>query len=169
MMAVPRRSQRAAEQEADTQANVEVEPGTTDEAAADDTEVLPVLATNAPLALPAGGPELKADPGLYAVLGLDPSVSDVEIQTTYRRQAARLLGSGSNDVQALKQLNVAYEVLGNPIRRAEYDRLRLMQLTSPAAPPQVRPGVKAFTVVTRRRRPRQVVQPRYAGLGDVLV
>ena len=76
-----------------------------------------------PLARP--GPRIAADPGLYAILRLDPSASDAEIQTTYRRQAAKLLGNGSNDIHALKQLNVAYEVLGNPVRRAEYDRLRL--------------------------------------------
>ena len=162
MSAVPRRSKNAVDQDAETPVN-----GTTDEGATNGRALDVIERGHAPLAIP--GPRLAPDPGLYAVLGLDPSVSDVEIQTTYRRQAARLLGSGSNDVQALKQLNVAYEVLGNPVRRAEYDRLRLMQLTSPAAPPQVRPGVKASTVVTRRHRPRQVVQPRYAGLGDVLV
>src|SRR5207245_7371102 len=113
---------------------------------------LKLAESSAARALPTPGPRNPPDPGLYAVLRLDPSASDAEIQTTYRRQAARLLGSGSNDVQALKQLNVAYEVLGNPVRRAEYDRLRLTQLTSPAAPPQVRPGLKASTVVTRRRR-----------------
>ena len=69
-----------------------------------------------PLARP--GPRIAADPGLYAILRLDPSASDAEIQTTYRRQAAKLLGNGSNDIHALKQLNVAYEVLGNPVRRA---------------------------------------------------
>jgi DnaJ domain len=133
------------------------------------TTLLPVLAEDAPLATVGPGPELKADPGLYAVLGLDPAVSDIEIQTTYRRQAARLLGNGSNDTQALKQLNVAYEVLGNPVRRAEYDRLRLSQSLSPGAPTPIRPGAKATTRITKRRRPRHAVQPRYAGIGDVLV
>ncbi|HYY88104.1 MAG TPA: J domain-containing protein, partial [Chloroflexota bacterium] len=58
-------------------------------------------------ALAIGGQRVASDQGLYAILGLDPSVSDDEIQTTYRRQAAKLLGDGSDDVQALKQLNVA--------------------------------------------------------------
>ncbi|MBV9174082.1 MAG: DnaJ domain-containing protein [Chloroflexi bacterium] len=116
----------------------------------------------------APGPRLPADPGLYAVLGLDPSVSDGEIQTTYRRRAARLSRNGG-DPSLLRQLNVAYEVLGNPYRRAEYDRLRTSQVFSPGPPTPVRTGAKATTRVTRRRRPRHVVQPRYAGLGDVLV
>src|SRR5919199_6961186 len=115
------------------------------------------------------GPRLAADPGLYAILRLDPSASDSEIQTTYRRQAAKLLGNGSNDIQALKQLNVAYEVLGNPVRRAEYDRLRLTPVNSVSAPTPKRPDAKVAAPVKRRRRPRQAVQPRYAGLGDVLV
>jgi DnaJ domain len=115
------------------------------------------------------GPSLAPDPGLYAVLGLHPSVSDAEIQTTYRRQAAKLLGSGSNDIQGLKQLNVAYEVLGNPVRRAEYDRLRLTPVAPVAALAPIQARGKAPTPVKRRRRPRQAVQPRYAGLGDVLV
>jgi hypothetical protein len=133
------------------------------------TTLLPVLADEAPLATVSPGPELKADPGLYAVLGLDPNVSDAEIQTAYRRQASKLLGNGSNDTHALKQLNVAYEVLGNPVRRVEYDRLRLSQSLSPGAPTPIRPGAKATTRITKRRRPRHAVQPRYAGLGDVVV
>src|SRR5262249_39368647 len=110
---------------------------------------------------------VRPDPGLYAVLGLDPSVSDVEIQTTYRRMAAKVLGSP--DVQALKRLNIAYEVLGNPVRRAEYDRLRLTQALAPSARTPIRSGAKVAIPATRRRRPRHAVQPRYAGLGDVIV
>ena len=120
-------------------------------------------------ALARPGPRIAADPGLYAILRLDPSASDAEIQTTYRRRAAKLLGNGSNDIHALKQLNVAYEVLGNPVRRAEYDRLRLTPVMSVSAPSPKRPYAKVAAPLKRRRRPRQAVQPRYAGLGDVLV
>src|SRR5207237_3533229 len=52
--------------------------------------------------------------------------------------------------------------------RAEYDRSRLTQSSS-GPPTPIRPGAKAVTRVTRRRRPRHVVQPRYAGVADVLV
>jgi len=112
-------------------------------------------------------PRLPADPGLYAILGLDPSVSDAEIQTTYRRQAARLLNNG--EIAQLRQLNVAYEVLGTPVRRAEYDRARTLQLLAPGPPPSAPHTAKSAAPTTRRRRPRHVVQPRYAGLGDVFV
>lgn len=178
MMAVPRRSQDAVGE--DVAAPVELaSEGEGDGAGSDassETTQLPVLTQPLQPMLPppstlggAAGPHIPVDPGLYAVLGLDPSVSDVEIQTTYRRMASRLMNNWSNDNQALRQLNVAYEVLGNPVRRAEYDRLRLTQALAPVGPTPLRPGAKAAARVTKRRRPRHVVQPRYAGMGDVMV
>ncbi|MBV9582724.1 MAG: DnaJ domain-containing protein [Chloroflexi bacterium] len=137
---------------------------------ADETTRLPVLAEQPALPAPRpDAPAIKADPGLYAVLGLDPSVSDWEIQTTYRRMASRLTGNSSRDNQSLKQLNVAYEVLGNPARRTEYDRQRLHQALVAGTPTPIRPGAKSASRTTRRRRPRSIVQPSYAGLGDVMV
>src|SRR5262245_45459261 len=136
MMAVPRGPERAADQAPDTHVNgkvaepapptmngAEPEPVVADPtpAAEAETTLLPLLAGEAELVPLPNGPALKGDPGLYAVLGLEPSASDAVVQTTYRRKAARLMG-GPGDSQALKQLNVAYEVLGNPARRAEYDR-----------------------------------------------
>ena len=186
MMAVPRRPRRPAEGEAETPVNGTLElpmmPSAAMENGTAENGSLPhpPAAPSTDLAVPGReaqieahaaegpGPHLAADPGLYAVLGLNPDVADVVIQTTYRRQAARLLGSGSNDNAVLRQLNVAYEVLGNPVRRAEYDRMRLTQSTS-GPPTPIRYGAKVATQVTRRRRPRHAVQPRYAGLGDVLV
>jgi hypothetical protein len=124
-----------------------------------------------PLALPApatAGPQAPDDPGLYAVLGLSPSASDAEILTTYRRQAARLLSSGATNTHAMRELNVAYEVLGNSVRRAEYDRLRIARALQPGGPTPIRTGAKATRPVTRRTRPRHAVQPRYPGLPDAL-
>jgi hypothetical protein len=179
---VPRRSERAADLTSDLESHVDganngsPDPsvpnnrnGLDSTSTGSDSMLLPLAADETSLATPVDGPALKADPGLYAVLGLDPSASDVQIQTAYRRMAARLLGNGSDTAQALKQLNVAYEVLGNPVRRAEYDRLRISQRLVAGAPTPVRAGVKAATRVSRRRRPRHAVQPRYPGLGDVLV
>ena len=189
MTVVPGRSQGAAGQDADTHVNgasspaaEPIAPGAPVSSPAaeplapaapvsSDGALLPVLASDSAelTAAAAGGPDFKPDPGLYAVLGLDPSASDIQIQTTYRRRAAKLLGSGSRASQTLKQLNVAYEVLGNPVRRAEYDRLRLSPSLAPGLPTPVRSGARASARVGRRRRPRQIVQQRYAGLGDVLV
>ncbi|GAC1313231.1 MAG: hypothetical protein NVSMB2_00870 [Chloroflexota bacterium] len=115
------------------------------------------------------GPALPEDRGLYAVLGLTPSASDAEIGTAYRRQAARLLRSRATNSHAMRELNVAYEVLGNPVRRAEYDRLRRARAFTPNAPTPLPAGPKMATRVGKRTRPRHAVQPRYAGLPDVFV
>ena len=170
MMAVPRSSESAADDEALTPANGTVEPppdanghldgnGSSPGAASSpqqqivkvNTSIEPVDdagtsvapgngVTEATTALATVGPRLGPDPGLYAVLGLDPSVSDAEIQTTYRRLAARLQGGGGKDQAALRQLNVAYEVLGTRVRRDEYDRLRLAQLLAPVHPARFAPA-----------------------------
>jgi len=184
MMAVPRSSERAADEEAlaaleHVDGNGTSPPTPTAPpqqivkvVAADDAgeavdtsdSATEVIETQA-----AVGPRLEPDPGLYAVLGLDPAVSDAEIQTTYRRLAARLLGGGSREHAALRQLNVAYEVLGTRVRRDEYDHLRLAQLLAPGAPPPIRAGAKEPVRVTRRRRPRHAVQPQTAGFAYVFV
>jgi hypothetical protein len=164
MMAVPRSSERAADEEALTPANGTVEPPPPVAASTPPQQIVKVVTAIEPV-----GPRLDPDPGLYAVLGLDPSGSDEEIQTTYRRLAARLLGGGSREHAALRQLNVAYEVLGTRVRRDEYDRLRQAQLLAPGAPPPIQAGAKAPTRVTRRRRPRHAVQPNYAGFSYVFV
>jgi len=162
MIPVPRRSERAADEVEGADISTAVHEN-------QETPLLPVLREETALVPAADAPPPKVDPGLYAVLGLDPSAGDDQIKTTYRRLAAKLLNNGY-DNQALKQLNVAYEVLGNPARRNEYDRMRMAQALAPsAAPMPIRPDSKAAVRVSRRRRPRQAVQPHYAGLGDVLV
>jgi DnaJ domain len=129
------------------------------------TEIVPV---NGSVALPPR--EVVPDRGLYAVFGLDPTVSDAEIQTSYRRQAARLSRRGNSNNTELRQLNAAYEVLGNPVRRAEYDRARHSSPSgSPVSRTPIEHTAKPNLNLTRRRRPRYVVQPRYAGFGDVVV
>jgi hypothetical protein len=115
---------------------------------------------------------VAGDAGLYGVLGLSPSASDAEIQSAYRQQASRLLANDTPaDIAALRRLNTAYEVLGTPVRRAEYDRARLLPPAAVLYGPSssVRPDVKHAAPVVRRRRPRHVVAPREAGLAEVLV
>lgn len=73
------------------------------------------------------------DSGLYAVLGVSPAVGDADIQVAYRRKAAQLARSRGRGGRELRQLNAAYEVLGNPTRRAEYDSA--MRLTTPVVAP----------------------------------
>jgi hypothetical protein len=141
MMAVPRRSDQAAEEAGGARRGVAMSEPTDRAAGGSETVVLPLPSQPVSLAALPPGPDTNADPGLYAVLGLDPSVSDVDIQTTYRRMAAKLLANGFGN-QELKQLNVAYQVLGNPLRRAEYDRLRMTRSLVVNPPTAIRPGAK---------------------------
>jgi hypothetical protein len=72
-----------------------------------------------------GGPNAQAVPAapkLYAALGVAASAEDWEIDVAYRRRAAQISSSQFAKPRQLKELNAAYEVLGNPARRAEYDR-----------------------------------------------
>ena len=109
MKPVPRRSEPVA---ADTPADAEPPlPATNGHA------IVPADASTA-LAVP------PSDPGLYAVLGLDPTASDADILATYNRRAAKLLSNGETNSHAMRELNSAVQVLGNPARRAEYDRSR---------------------------------------------
>jgi DnaJ domain len=96
------------------------------------------------------------DSGLYAILGVNPRVSDAEIQVAYRRKAARLARKYTRGGRELRQLNAAYEVLGNPTRRAEYDRSvhapAPASAVPPAAPAAARPVAAAPTPVPPRHR-----------------
>jgi curved DNA-binding protein len=63
----------------------------------------------------------------YAIMGLDPNVSQDEIKRTYRKLARKYHPDVSKDPQAeakFKELGEAYEVLKDPQKRASYDKLR---------------------------------------------
>lgn len=79
------------------------------------------------------------DDSLYGVLGVRPGAADWEIQVAYRRRAAALAQRQVPHRTDLRELNAAYEVLGNPARRAEYDRQR-------ALPPALEPPPDAVSV-----------------------
>lgn len=67
-------------------------------------------------------------PDLYAVLGVDPTATDAEIGRAFRRLARHHHpdSASAGDASALRFGDVAraYEVLGDPTRRADYDRAR---------------------------------------------
>ena len=67
-----------------------------------------------------------APPDWYGILGVDPSASDAEIGRAFRALARRLhpdVGPDPSDT-AFSEVARAWEVLGNPSRRADYDRAR---------------------------------------------
>src|SRR5918997_5347766 len=66
-------------------------------------------------------------PDLYAVLGVDPRSSDDIIRYAYRKKATKLHDArwrAGRAARQLAELNAAYEILGKPDRRADYDRQR---------------------------------------------
>lgn len=71
--------------------------------------------------------ELPGVPDLYAIVGVEAQASDELIRYAYRKRAARLHERRWRPGQAVRQLaelNAAYEILGKPDRRADYDRRR---------------------------------------------
>jgi curved DNA-binding protein CbpA len=65
-------------------------------------------------------------PDYYALLGVSPDASAAEIKRAYRRLVRRHhpdLNAQAQDAQ-IKRLNEAYEILGNPRKRAAYDKQR---------------------------------------------
>lgn len=66
--------------------------------------------------------------GYYAVLEVAPDADQVRIRTSYRRLAKRYHPDGSDGLgepDKIRFLNQAYDVVGDPAKRAEYDRASL--------------------------------------------
>lgn len=63
----------------------------------------------------------------YQVLGVEPSADDKAIKAAYRRLARKYHPDVSKEADAeekFKAVNEAHEVLGDPAKRAQYDRVR---------------------------------------------
>jgi len=64
----------------------------------------------------------------YAVLGVSPQASGEEIKKVYRQLALKYhpdRNQGSPEAETkIRQINAAYEILGNPETRRSYERLR---------------------------------------------
>ena len=112
--------------------------------------------------------------GLYGVLGVPPEASREAIVHAYRRQArASHPDARPCDPEATARFRVltsAYEVLSDPVRRADYDRVHDTGRTARSAPPVRRPRGGSGTAGEDRRapgpggaRPRLSVPPLWAG------
>jgi DnaJ domain len=61
-------------------------------------------------------------PSHYDVLGVPASATQAEVRTAYRAAARDHHPDAGGDAGRMRALNVAWAVLGDPVRRAAYDR-----------------------------------------------
>jgi len=99
----------------------------------------------------------------YAVLGVSPQASQEDIKKAYRKLALehhpdRNQGDRQAD-HKIREVNAAYEILGDPDSRKTYDRLRLGHVESPS---RYSPDVEPADVVS----PSVVVERMEATLRD---
>jgi len=62
---------------------------------------------------------------LYECLGVEKNATQDEIKKAYRKLAVKLHPDKGGDPEKFKEINAAYEVLGNPEKREMYDRYGL--------------------------------------------
>jgi len=63
-----------------------------------------------------------ATPSHYEVLGVSASATQAEVRAAYRAAARDHHPDAGGDAAHMRALNVAWAVLGDPVRRAAYDR-----------------------------------------------
>ena len=76
-------------------------------------------------------------PDYYAILQVHPNAEKEVIGAAYRKLAAKYhpdVSHSPDAVEKMKQINAAYEVLSDPVKRAAYDAARGVT-PSPEAPP----------------------------------
>jgi curved DNA-binding protein len=102
-------------------------------------------------------------PDLYKLLQVDSEADPEVIQAAYRRLAQKFhpdLAAGPEAAERMVAINGAWEVLGDPIRRAEYDRQREQARATPDPSPGTAgaaPGAPAHAGASRPAAPRRPV------------
>jgi curved DNA-binding protein CbpA len=108
---------------------------------------------------------MPEQPDLYRVLQVDPAANALVIQAAYRVLARIFHPDADGDDEQMKRINEAWGVLGDAVRRAQYDAERAGRhrgvtdtATSPAQP----------TTVPRARDDDHAGPPRGEPFGPVL-
>src|SRR3972149_4145084 len=81
---------------------------------------------------------MATQPDYYRILQVHPRAEKTVIDAAYRRLAAKYHPDVSrlpDAVERMKQLNIAYEVLSDPVKRAPYDAA-YGAASSPLPPPR---------------------------------
>ncbi|MBX3111310.1 MAG: DnaJ domain-containing protein [Fimbriimonadaceae bacterium] len=102
-------------------------------------------------------------PTLYDILGVPPKADEKEVRSAYRKLARTFHPDLNPDPKAherMAQINVAFEVLSDPVRRMEYDAS--IGETGNAEPEQRQTNRKRAVVATIARRLRDHRTPVYA-------
>ena len=86
---------------------------------------------------------------LYKVLQVDPSANPLVIQAAYRALAQIFHPDVSGDSDEMKRLNAAWEVLGDPRRRKDYD----IERAGRHAPHSAAPSASTAHAATSRQHP----------------
>ena len=74
----------------------------------------------------------------YQLLQVDPTAEQEVIEAAYRRLAQKYhpdTNKAANAAERMKKINLAYETLHDPVKRAEYDQLRAVTKQAPAPQP----------------------------------
>lgn len=96
--------------------------------------------------------------GFYKALGVQPSATAREIKSAFRRLAKQTHPdtSGAKSASKFHQVSEAYDVLSDPVRRAEYDRLRYQKTV-----PEPQPQYEVINPISCSRCGSVTAQPRY--------
>ncbi len=115
----------------------------------------------------------------YKILQVDPLAEPEIIEVVYKRLVRKYhpdVNKASDANQRMQEINLAYEVLSDPQKRAEYDYwMRRRRTSSPAQPRGQRSGPVSGKSPARRKgyqgegkdRPRLVVSPHSLEFGSV--
>jgi len=76
---------------------------------------------------------------LYDVLGVAPGATAAEVRAAYRQAARRHHPDRRGDVDAMARVNEAWQVLGHPERRRQYDLSLSVAVAAPPQRPTARP------------------------------
>jgi len=97
----------------------------------------------------------------YRLLQVDPTADPEAIEAAYRRLALKYdpeTNEAASAAERMNKINIAYETLRDPLKRAEYDQLRAAATRTPAPEPKTfKPAAEGSEVKPSSRRNTAIV------------